>query len=108
MPESKPMITTIQATPGWYVAMFIPGCHSGTEEEQWDDHLSLRQIVAWEIERYQQPEHSRWNRRVSHDVTPLTTDGNMDHYAFDVNGDMRDTEADAIQELKSLYEGKPP
>jgi hypothetical protein len=34
MPESKPMITTIQATPGWYVAMFIPGCHSDTKEDQ--------------------------------------------------------------------------
>jgi hypothetical protein len=112
--DQFPTRTIIPAGPGWYVAVLIPGCHNNADEsENWDDGLALQPIVAWEIERYQQPDHTRWKRHVSHDVTPLTTEGSRGDYSnpwaikcpdgkFAVNGVMRDNEADAIQELKDL------
>jgi len=82
------------APPGWYIASPVVVGRSDTGEENWDDTLLLRPIIGWEIERYQQPEHSRWDQRVTHDVWPLTSLGGM-HCC----------PAAAIRELKMLYEG---
>jgi hypothetical protein len=120
--ERFPTRTIIAAAPGWYVAVFMPGCHSNADEsDNWDDYLALQPIVAWEIERYQQRDHTRWHQHVSHEVMPLTTMGNMNHVPnwaikspdgkFDFAGDIFDNEAEVIQELKEAASNrltKPP
>jgi hypothetical protein len=71
-------------------------------------------IVAWEIERHEQPSHTPWQPRVTREVTPLTAMGNMSNLTpwairspdgrFDVNGLMLNSEADALRELHAEQE----
>jgi len=69
--------TIIAARPGWYVAVFVPREDTNDGADQFD----LTPIVAWEIERSEQPFHPMAGRPgeqcISHAVIPLTLDGNM-------------------------------
>jgi hypothetical protein len=111
MSEPKITRTIIAALPGWYVAALI----EGGEHEGEDDSLSLDPIIAWEIERREQPCHPMAGNPgepyVAHHVTPITTEGNRNYYKkwaiktpdgkYDIPGEtVVDTEAAAINVLK--------
>jgi len=102
--------TIITAQPGWYVAMYVRGLKGA---DGWDEHLSLRPIIAWDIER--EDVDAKDTSRVWHNVTPLTVDGNMNHYAewwaiktpdgkYSTPDGMCDNEPDAMDALKQVYE----
>jgi hypothetical protein len=106
-------ITIIAARPGWYVAMFTPAL---TGHDGWPDHLSLRPIIAWEIERVaREQDFGRPGLpRVVHSIMPLTVEGNMDQFAdwwaikspdgkYSTPEGICDDEAEAIDVLKTVY-----
>jgi hypothetical protein len=71
--------TIVPALPGWHVAILIKAAKDGTEPAS----LALDPIIAWEITRTEQPYHPSVSRPgetcVTHDVIPLTIDGNREH-----------------------------
>jgi len=86
MTNERTTYTIVPAAPGWFVALFIPaGAHGGDE---WAAYLDLEPIIAWEIERTDQPYHPiakgpSWERCISHGENPLTNNGNMNDTAND-------------------------
>ena len=67
--------TIIAARPGWYVAVFVPREDTNDGADQFD----LTPIVAWEIERSEQPFHPMAGRPgeqcISHAVIPAREKG---------------------------------
>jgi hypothetical protein len=80
MTESRTQ-TIVPALPGWYVALFMEAVTLPSGESR-DACFSLEPIIAWEIERHVFPYHPVAGRPagehgVSHDVNPITVNGNM-------------------------------
>ena len=108
--------TVIPALPGWYVAVLIEG------DEGHGDELVFDPIVAWEVERYEEPYHQIAKRPpgemcVTHGVIPITLEGDpsgANPWAIktpdgklDIPGDrVVDTEADCIRELGSILQSR--
>jgi hypothetical protein len=70
MPTVEKTHTIIPAQPGWFVAMYIPGCKADHPRDSWDHHLRLTPIVAWDI--------AEWvHQIVLRDVTPITIGVNV-------------------------------
>jgi hypothetical protein len=63
--------TILAALPGWSVAVYIEGGKDG--DKTYEDYLSPRPIIAWDIEREKSP--------IRHNVIPITVDGNMENCA---------------------------
>jgi hypothetical protein len=77
--------TVIKADPGWFVAVFVKeGEHQG---ETWDAYFALDPIIAWEIERREGEYHPSAKQFgepcISHEVTPITIEGNTRHCTND-------------------------
>jgi hypothetical protein len=101
----------IKADPGWFAVACLRRAGSNPETgERWDDGLTLSPVIAWEIERHDEPGKPRTGRLIWHDVTPIIVDDppsegiryvKRPDGSFVCGGVLEDNEKDAVAHIKS-------